>query len=502
MQQIIHLKPDDDMANIRAHIEAADLSHVVLVIPRGCAALENDRGLQLLRRAAEDAGVELGLVVHDEGIRDHAGAFGFPLFHSIAQAQRARWRMQPLARETVQGAPKRTLIPSRDGAGTLNANRLRQWGSVIGVGIAASFGLCIAAVLFVPTANVRIVPASIALTVSTEVLADPSITQINADTRSIPARRLTREISGTTQLKTTTERSIPNAPSTGTVIFSNLRAEATTIPQGTIVKTSAGVPIRFSTVTTATLPAGLNSRVEAPIQAVDPGPTGNVKELAINTMEGSLALEARVINLKPTASGSLKPVKVVTADDKKKLEGLLLQQLRQPGTALLQKNLKQNEFLPLESVLIDVNDQVFDHVVDDPADVLNLRITAVAFGLAVDQDDTEAIVRAMLQKQMQAGYQLLPNGVQVDALPGGKYQGIALRLPIRGIGYATPQIDTNKVIRALQGKTADEATSYLSSAINLAQPADIHITPIGWNRMPWLGFRIAVFVEPQAVSRK
>jgi hypothetical protein len=502
MQQIIHLKPDDDIASVRARIEAADLSHVVLVIPRGCAILKNERGLQLLRRAAEDAGVELGLVVHDEEIRDYVGAFGFPMFHSIAQAQRARWRMQPLARETVQGTPKRALIPRRYGAGPLGVDRLRQWGGVIVAGLVVSLGLCIAAVLFVPTANVRIVPSAIALTVTTEVLADPSIVQINSDTRSIPARRLTREISGTMSLKTTTEKSIPNAPSTGTVILSNLRAEATMIPQGTIVKTSAGVPIRFSTVTTATLPAGLNSRVEVPIQAVDPGPVGNVKELAINTIEGTLALEARVINLKPTASGSLKPVKVVTADDKKKLEGLLLQQLRQQGTALLQKNLKQNEFLPLESVLLDVNDQIFDHVVDDPADVLNLRITAVAFGLAVDQEDTAAIVRAMLQKQMQAGYQLLPNSVQVDALSGGKYQGIALDLPIRGIGYATPQIDTNKVIRGLQGKSADEAATYLSSAINLAQPADIRITPIGWNRMPWLGFRIAVFVEPQAVGRK
>ena len=496
MQQIIQLRHDEDIAGIRARIEMAELSHVVLIVPRDCVALESNHGLQLLRRAAEDAGVEVALVVHGYEIRDRASAHGFPIFNSLTQAQRARWRMEPFDREKAQRAPGRRPIRS------LKPNSSRQWWGVAIIGIAAMLGICSVGVLFAPAANVRIVPSSIALSVTTDVVADPSIAQINSETRAIPARRITQEISGTASLKTTTEKSIPNAPSTGTVTFSNLRTEATLIPQATIVKTSGGVPIRFTTSTTVTIPAGLNSRVDAPIQAVDPGPTGNVKELTINTIEGSLSLGARVINIKATASGSLKPVKVVTADDKKKLEAQLLQQMRQQGNALLQKSVKSGEFMPIESVLLDVNDAVYDHLVEDAADVLNLRMTAVVFGLAIDQEDTQAIVSSMLQKQMQVGYQLLPSGVQVDAQPGGKYQGIALRMPIRGVGYATPQIDIAKVTRGLQGKTADEAAAYLASAINLARPADISITPMGWNRIPWIGFRIAVFVEPQVVGKK
>lgn len=496
MQQIIQLKHDDDIAGIRARIENADLSHVVLIVPRECLALETNRGMQLLRRAADDAGVEIALVVHENEIRDQAAAFGFPTFHSLAQAQRTRWRMAPFDREKAQRAPGRRTVRA------LTPNSPRQWAGLAIISIAALCGIFAMAVLFVPTANVRIIPSSIALSVTTDVLADPSIVQINSETRSIPARRITQEIAGTAQLPTTTQKSIPNAPSTGAVVFSNLRTEEANIPQGTVVKTSGGVPIRFTTTTTVTLPAGLNSRVEAPVQAVDPGPTGNVKELTINTIDGSLALVARVINLKATTSGSLKPVKIVTADDKKKLQAQLLQQLRQQGNTLLQKSLKPTEFMPIESVLLDVNDETYDRVVDDPADVLNMRMTAVVFGLAIDQEDTQAIVSSMLQKQMQTGYQLLPSGVQVDAQPGGKYQGIALRLPLRGVGYATPQIDSAKVARGLEGKTADEAASYLATAISLAQPADIAITPFGWNRMPWLGFRIAVFVEPQLVGKR
>ncbi len=502
MQQIIQITPDDDIASIRTQIENADLSHVVLVIPRGCAALETDRGLQLLRRSSEDAGVQVALVVHDYDIRDRAGAFGFPLFNSIAQAQRTRWRMEPLDRDVVQGTPRRAPAP-RDLYPVSPTDLFRRWWGAVVAGIAGLGFLCCVAVIFAPAANVKIIPASIALSLQTDVLADSSITQVNSELRAIPARRISQEISGTLSLKTTTEKSIPNAPSTGTVLFSNMRTEETMVPQGTIVVTSAGVPIRFTTVTTVTIPAGVNNRVEAPIQALDPGPSGNVKELAINTIEGPLALEARVINLRPTASGSVKPVKVVTADDKKRLEAQLLQQLQQQGNAALQKVLEPNEFIPAESFVLDVNDEIFDRVVDDPADTLNLRITASAFGLALDRADLDLLARTLLGKQMQAGHALLPGGTQVDIQNGGKYQpqSVLFRMPAQMVGYASPQIDTSKVASALQGKTIEEAEAYLASAIRLAQPPDITITPFGWNRMPWVGFRIAVFVEPQATKK-
>ncbi|MDE3090515.1 MAG: hypothetical protein KGJ80_14130, partial [Chloroflexota bacterium] len=185
--------------------------------------------------------------------------------------------------------------------------------------------------------------------------------------------------------------------------------------------------------------------------------------------------------------------------DKKKLSTLLMQQLTQQGNADLKKELQPAEFLAPDSVLIDPDSSAFDHQVDDPADVLNLRLTATAYGLAVDRADLELLARALLQKQLPARYQLLPNGVQVDVQPGGKYQGVALRMPFRAIGYTTPQIDAGKVAIALQGKSIGEAKTYLSSQIDLAQPPEINITPMGWQRLPWFGFRIAVFVEPPAV---
>jgi hypothetical protein len=502
MQQVIQLTLEDDAASIRAKIDTAELSHLVLVVPRGCVALETERGVRMLRRAADDAGAQVAIVAHDEDVRDRAEQFGIPSFSSIAQAQRTRWRMKPL---TPEGAQSLLNPPPPESVtrGAVNPSEwVRRWWGTLTVIVAACMVLCIASVLFVPAANVRIVPSSVALTMTTDVLLDASLSQVSSGLNAIPARRILKEIRGSGQLKTTTTKSLPDARASGTVVFTNLTSEQVTIPPNTLLKTSTGVPIRFTTVTTATVPAGVNSRVEAPIVAVDPGPSGNVKELAINTIEGSLNLQVRVINLKPTVSGTVHPVRVVTEDDKKKLQAQVMAQLLQQGLAALQTDLGPNEFLAPDSVQINPDSVTFDHTVDDPADVLNLQIAATAFGMGVDRGNLESIARTVLQKQVPSGYALVPNGIRVEPLTGGKYNGVLLRMPYRVVGYTTPQIDTSQVARALQGKSIDDAKAYLSGEINLAQPPEINVTPPGWFRLPWFAFRIAVFVEPPPVVQE
>lgn len=101
MHQIIQLQPADDILTIRARIENADFAHLVLYVPRGCVLLESGSGLPLLRRAADDLGAQIALVTHDEGVRERAAEYGFPVFSSLTQAQRARWKMQPPTRATA-----------------------------------------------------------------------------------------------------------------------------------------------------------------------------------------------------------------------------------------------------------------------------------------------------------------------------------------------------------------------------------------------------------------
>ncbi|MEW5719101.1 MAG: baseplate J/gp47 family protein, partial [Chloroflexota bacterium] len=340
MYQVIQLQPSDDILAIRARIENAEFAHIVLVVPRACAFLESASGLQLLRRAADDLGAQIALVAYSEDVRERAAEYGFPIFNSLRQVQSAHWKMQPPARATTHRAANvPPPAPPELVADAFLARILREWRVTILALASALILICVAAIIFVPTAQVYLIPAPMVLTTTTDILIDSSNPTVSSATRSIPARRILLETSGTASVRTTTTKTIPDARSTGTVVFTNLRAEETIVPQGIVVVTSAGVPIRFTTTNTVTVPSGVGARAEAPIQAVDPGPAGNVKELSINAVEGSMALSVRVINTQPTVSGSLRPVRVVTEADKKKLEEQLLAQLKQGAPKVLQSAL-------------------------------------------------------------------------------------------------------------------------------------------------------------------
>ncbi len=502
MNQVIQLEPQDDIATIRAKLENAELARVVMVVPPDCAALQNEAGLQLVRRAADDLGTQIALVAHNSFVRTRAGNFGFPVFSSLPQAQRARWQMrEPLRADKTREAKPPADAPESSQRFVITPATIKEWRGAILIIASAMLVLCVAAFFLVPTAQVRLVPSPIAPTVSADVIVDSSITQVNPNTRSVPARRINKEMIGTLQLATTTTKTVPNARSAGTVTFTNLREEETTIPPGTIVKTSAGVPVRFSVVTTATVPAGVGSRAEASIQAIDAGTGSNVRELAINIVEGSLALSVRVINTKPTVSGSLRSVKVVTADDKTKLKEQLTSKLKQQALTTLNGELKTGEMIVPGSILVDLEDEQYDRTVDEPADVLNLKVSANAFGLAVEQSDWDALARAILQTQLQTGYQMLPNATQVEFLPGANFRGIQLSQPIRATGYATQQIDAGKVAAAVAGKSIGDAKTILSTRLSLARTPDIRVSPPLWFWMPWFTFRIAVFVDSPTVQR-
>ncbi|MCI0475313.1 MAG: hypothetical protein L0Y55_03645, partial [Anaerolineales bacterium] len=261
MHQVIQLQSDDDIVAIRAKIESAELAHLVLVVPRDCALLESASGLQLLRRAADDLGAQLALVAHDEALRERALEYGFPIFNSITQAQRARWKMQMPARATnLRTSNVPPPAPPELVADSFATKILREWRVPLALTVGALLLLCVAAPVFVPTAQVYLIPAPMLLTTTTDVLIDSSNPTVNSATRSIPARRILVETSGTSSLRTTTTKTIPDARSAGTVVFTNLRSEETIVPQGVIVVTSAGVPIRFTTTNTVTVPSGIGAR--------------------------------------------------------------------------------------------------------------------------------------------------------------------------------------------------------------------------------------------------
>jgi len=476
--QVIHLEADDDITTVRAHLEKAEARRVLLVVPPGCQAFDSLLDLKLLQRYAESLALEVALVTKASKTRVLARQLGFSVFISARRGQKARWR-RPRA------------IP--------RGGRRLGWGERIFaafVFVVALSALLASALLIVPSAEVILLPAGEAVNATLQVEADPELETINYETGQIPARVVQAQIEGTAQIPTTGTKDAPDEPARGKVLFVNKINQIVTVPKGAVVATSTGSTIRFTTVADVTLPETVGGTVEGEVVALDPGPGGNVGANLINSIEGPLSLQVKVTNPEQMRGGSVKQVGMVTTADKERLKAVLLQQLQQGVQARLSEQLREGEFLSSESVAVDhIVTEIYDKVVEEQADVLTLEMEVMFSGIAIDEEDANALVEAALKAKVRDGFVLASQGLEyqrgeVTSVEDGKVSYV-----VRGSGSAVAQIDVNAVKEAIRGRPLDWAEDYLGQSLRLKEVPIIKVTPTWPGQIPWLGFRISVSVQ-------
>jgi hypothetical protein len=480
MTQVIHLEVDDDITTVRARLEKAKAQRVLLVVPPGCQAFDSLLDFKLLQRYAESLTLEVALVTKASKIRVLARQLGFSVFISARRGQKAKWRR-----------PK--AIP--------RWGRRLSWSERIFAAFVFVVTLSVllaSALLIVPSAEVTLVPAGEAVNATLQVQADPELETINYETGQIPARVVKAQIEGTAQIPTTGTKDAPDEPARGKVFFVNKINQPVTVPKGTVVATSTGSTIRFTTVEDVTLPETVGGTVEGEVVALDPGPSGNVGANLINSVEGPLSLQVKVTNPEQMQGGSVKQVGMVTTADKERLKAVLLQQLQQGVHALLSEQLSEGEFLPPESVAVDhIVSEMYDKFVEEEADILTLDMEVMFGGIAIEEEDANALIEAALKAEVRDGFTLASQGLEYQR---GEITGVEdgkVSFAARGTGSTVAQIDVSAVKEAIRGRPLDWVEEYLSQNLRLKEAPIIKVTPTWPGGMPWLGFRISVSVPEE-----
>ncbi|MFQ6058367.1 MAG: baseplate J/gp47 family protein [Anaerolineae bacterium] len=493
MRQVIHLEPDDDLAAIRSHLEWTEAQEVLLVVPRGCRVLGNLVNLKLLKRYANTLGLGVALVTNDSTTRVLAREVGFSVFRSLKRGQKARWRsLAPEVPAPLRGiSPRGRAIPAPSAPRTVAR-------ALLALALTALLLLILlgAALLVIPGATITLVPATQTISETLEIQANPEITAINYERMQIPARVVERIIEGRAEAPPAARKDVPDARASGTVLFVNKRNEPTTIPQGTLVSTSAGTVIKFRTVEEVTLPPQTGGTARVGILAVDPGPSGNVKAWTINTVEPSLAFLANVVNDAPTSGGSVKRVGVVTAEDKKRLRESLFQRLQQEAANELQEELEEDEFLASESVTIEAVAEVFDQAVDELTESLSLRMRVRATGTAIPMSAADELASAFLESRVPDGFRLVPERFQVQPGQVTGIEGRKVRFQMNVSGLARAKVDEGDIKNWVRGRPIAEAERVLRQHLKLRGAPAIEVWPEWLERVPWLPFRIRIVIIP------
>jgi len=506
MQQVIYLEVEDDLPAVRELLEGAQARRVLLVVPRGSDTFYEPINLRILRRYAANLALEVALVTGDSRIRRLAKDEGVAVLSSVKRGRRSHWRSGTPRGSAAERAAADRVEALRSGRGDVGyGDQAIVWaGRVLGILLFLFLGVMVLglAAFVVPQAQVTLVPYREVVEVELSMRADAEAEKASLSNLTIPARVLEAEVEEHGEIATLNKKDSPDALATGSVTFINQASAPLTITPGAIVRTATGTTVRFRTVTTATLPAAIGSTAVAEIESLSPGPVGNVPAATITEVETSgLRGKVRVLNEKATQGGGVKQVGVVTRADMDRLKAQLLETLQQRALAELQQQLGEQEFLPPESMSVEILAEVYDQFLDAEADVLGLQMRILASGTAVDRANANLLAYEALKERIPATYELQSEEItfQVD----DKNVGIDGRVVILDVTASAPlivELDPGEVRAAVAGLKADEASQVLSESFALNAPPVVQILP-DWikrwkwlDRVPRLPFRIQVVV--------
>jgi hypothetical protein len=498
---MIYLEPEDSFAAVRGRLMDAQSDRVLLVVPKDCPGLNSEVDLRLLLRQVAVLDKEVALVTRDRRLREVAHGLGFSTFTSAARGQRSKWsgprgRRRVPVRGPLTGDSLREAMPVSPAAGGPKAGGMAIL-VVAFVAMLAFLGVILA--IFVPTATVTLRPVVYPVSTEITVEASPDLESIDFINLRVPARVVEMELVGNDQLATTAVRDEPDAKAVGEVVFTNKRSEATTVMSDTIVTTSAGTTIRFRTIDEVTLPPTVGGRARTAIEAVEPGPSGNVTAYSINRVEGPMALQVNVINVAPTEGGGMSQARYVTNADKEQLRESSLRRLKEEGYDALVVQLTGEEMLPYESLVAILLSETYDKFPGEVAEALELHLRALIRGTVIDRGDVDLLGLRMLQFEVREGFQLLPGEteVSVEEIVDVEYDGTMVA-EVSAQGQSWVEIDVGEIRQSIRGRQVDDAREYLTRQLSLAGEPSIEVSPSWWGRLPWLPFRIGVDVVSEA----
>lgn len=487
---------------------------VLLLLPGAVDELAHEVRLQVLRRQADELGVQVGLVSDDADVLYFARRARIPTFSSPQQASRA-WRYpkpQPSLPSPSQVRPLVVSPPPDVGlglhapqivttadktfiVGTTRQKRPSLWLTVLGYSLVLVMILAIAAgaaILLIPQATVTLVPARTRFVSSELVTARVGIDEPSYLNLLVPARKVQTRVDGFDTIATTGMEEAPIGKATGVIRLINRTAREIVVPANTIVRTTTGDNVRFRTTQPITVTAGIGQSVLGPIEAVEAGRKGNVPALTINEIEGSLNIALRVTNESPTAGGTVEPVAVVTAADKERLLGKLQAELQKQAYERLGESLRLGEMMPPETVRTFTLAETYDRFAGESADVLGLQLQLLARGLAVDVTSAQALVERSLRESVPADHFFLDETLQVSPPTFVRFSDEAVDMTLTASADTLIPIKVGQVRDLLKGVPLAEAPQRLQEALDLATVPQVELEPHWLDRLPYIPTRIRV----------
>lgn len=453
--------------------------------------------LRLLKRRATELGAQLALVTRDPEVKTNARALGIPIFRNAREAQAAHWRISyeknPLERIQSLRALHR---PKFDPAHTHYAIQKKKYTQPPILLRIPAFLLAILAVaalagLIFPSATITLTPATQPQTLTFTAHTGPTITTLNAS-GAIPARPIQVIVEGRATVETTGNLTLPDAPATGRVTFTNLTDVTVIVPAGTVVQTATLT--RFATTQQVQVPAQTGGTVNATVTAAQPGLQSNVEAGAIQSIEGTLGLQLTVTNATALTGGTDQTVSAPTELDRRRAYRQLLDSLRETATEEIEAQLAPGDLLlnPTPFLLTTLTES-YAPADTTPSDLVEATLRLEFQSLAISHADLQTLAQMVLDASLEPGYTPRPETLTYTllTLPAPDAENEA-SWDIQATRTMVAILPGQSAADLALGKTPAEVQVQLAETLPLAAPPLIQLFPTWWPRLPFLLFQIQI----------
>jgi len=485
--QIIQLEPQDDLASVSDKLAWVQAPRLLLVWPDRARVLRRRLDLVLLARAAAARGIQIGIVTRDPVALDQAAALGLAVFRSSTRLPEEGWGPAPTPPGTLPARPSpRPAVVAPPRAVTRPLSQGMRTALTLFVGAAMMGALAV----LLPSATITLSPVRTDAVYDLALNLDPRVETPQAS-GILPARSLTRTVSGSIRVTTTGTTQIAGQAASGRVTFTNQTDESVLIPSGTGVLPSGRPDLRFETVEDVTLESGRGATVQARVVASRPGSSGNLPAGTLNAVDGPLGLKAAVTQSEALTGGTEAERPAVAAADQANAQRLLTEQLLAQAAADLQAGLAADEELAEASVrVVNTERRNFDRQVGAAGDSVGLELTLEIAALSYRPSQLSAAIDRMLAERQRVGVSVVPGSRRVLQVTGDYALPETLRVQVEEQTYSP--LDLERLRQRARGLSRANALRALEGAEGLDSPPIVTLRPAWWPVLPWLDVRLDV----------
>ena len=537
---IYYLDVDDEITSAAARIRDSSDNRIALVLSGGSRVATSRINFRLLAREARHRNKRLAIITGDPSVQSVARSAELPVYASVGEYEKAEdARARGLAdgtRTDVSDALDELALtvgpgshaaavgsgaassggakggasarPSRVTGGPVVGGLTSRFSSrvskpaIAGIGAILVLVLAAAAFFFYPSATVAVTLREEPVgPITLSVKVDPGVSAPNDQAGTVPgvAKAFPVSVSGTFNA---TGQKVVETAATGTVTFTTLNnAFSVPVPNGARVTTAGGTA--FLTTAAVVIPKATTStvypfpttpgKVDAPIQAVTKGITGNVAAGSIVKPPSSLPAGSQVFvtNKNPTTGGTHAVTPKIQQSDIDSAESSLYGQLG----SRFKDALAAPDAVPTGSTLLDASAQLgLATCTPDPAGLINqdgasfdLACTGTGTATLADMAAVKALGERRVKAAVKTGYGLVESSVTTE-LGTPIAQGSAVVVPVTVRAMQVPVVDPNVIRAGVKGKSLDEARAF----VGRYGTAEISVSP-GWaSTMPSFDFRIDI----------